>query len=140
MLLPPIIFLALNPQLWPDIGEGIRVMLEFGKSIAARRERFPDVALWTVADRLQAFYIRVFGKPLELLLFSFGVIILVKNRRTLWPILVWGSLSFFAVLYWTPLNWNRYYLPAVPFYAFAIGYLFAKMISFESDPFQREKP
>lgn len=140
LLLPPVIFLALNPQLWPDIGKGIRVMLEFGKSIAARRERFPDAALWTVTDRLQAFYIWVFGKPLELLLFSFGVIILVKNWRTLWPILVWGSLSIFAVLYWTPLNWNRYYLPAVPFYAFAIGYLLANRISFESDPFRREKP
>lgn len=124
LLLPPIIFLALNPQLWPDIWGGIRVMLEFGKSIAARRDKFPNAALWTPADGVRAFYSRVFGSPLELLVFAFGVVQLAKDYHKTWPVLVYGALAFSAVMLWTPLNWNRYYLPAVPFLALAIGYLF----------------
>lgn len=124
-LLPLFLFLSLNPQLWPDVRIGVQTMLDFGKSIAARRELFPDAALWTVADRLRAFYTRTFEKPLEFLLFVFGFVTLLKNRRTTWPILVYGLLIILGVLWWTPLNWNRYYVPVVPLYAFAIGYLLA---------------
>lgn len=128
LLLPPIIFLALNPQLWPDIGTGIRVMLEFGASIAARRDKFSNAALWTPADQIRAFYSRVFGFPLELLVFTFGVVQLAKDYHKTWPVLVYGALAFSAVMLWTPLNWDRYYLPAVPFLALAIGYFFANVV------------
>ena len=135
LFLPPLIFLVLNPQLWPDIRAGVQTMLDFGKSIAARRELFPDAALWTVADRLRAFYVRIFEKPLEFLLFVAGFVILLKNWRTTWPVLVYGLLGIFGVLGWTPLNWNRYYLPSTPFYALVIGYLFAMrpLLGFEKD-------
>jgi hypothetical protein len=117
------VFLLLNPQLWPDIVGGIKTMIDFGRSIAERRSRFPGDALWTVTDRFVAFYKRVPERPLDFLLFVFGVIILAKNWRTMWPFLLWGGVEIFAVIWWTPLNWNRYYLPAVPFHAFSVGYV-----------------
>jgi len=123
MVLPVIIFIVLNPQLWPDVPGGIKDMLDFGKSIAERRSKLPDVALWTVNDRLAAFYSRVPERPLDFLLFIFGVIALAKSWSTTWPFLLWGGCVVFAVIGWTPLNWNRYYLPAVPFHAFSIGYI-----------------
>lgn len=124
-LLPPIIFLSLDPQLWPDIKGGIEAMFELGRSIAGRRYLFPDVALWTVGDRLAAFYSGIFGGVLQLLLFAIAVVSLLRNWATTWPFATWGLLAISAVLWWTPLNWDRYYLPVVPFYALAIGYLFA---------------
>jgi dolichyl-phosphate-mannose--protein O-mannosyl transferase len=117
------VFLLLNPQLWPDIVGGIKTMIDFGRSIAERRSMFPGAALWTVTDRFVAFYKRVPERPLDFLLFVFGVIILAKNWRTMWPFLLWGGVEIFAVIWWTPLNWNRYYLPAVPFHAFSVGYV-----------------
>ncbi len=128
LVIPPILFFALNPQLWSNPVAGVNAMLEFGQSIADRRVVFPRVALWTISDRLTAFYQRIFGTPLNISLFVLGIALMLKTMKTMYPLLIYGLTSSLGVILWTPLNWDRYYLPSVPFFAIVIGFLISKAI------------
>lgn len=127
VIIPPLIFLALNPQLWPNVLNGIKAMWAFNQSIADRRTIFTRDALWTISDQLFAYYQRIPQNLLHLSLYILGFILMIKDMKTTWPMLVYGLVSSLGVIIWTPLNWDRYYLPGVPFYALAIGFLIANM-------------
>lgn len=128
LVIPPILFFALNPQLWSIPVAGVNAMLAFGQSIADRRDVFTRDALWTISDRLIAFYQRIFGTPLNISLFVLGIALMFKDIKTMYPLLIYGLTSSLGVILWTPLNWDRYYLPFVPFFAIVIGFLISKAI------------
>lgn len=127
-IIPPLIFLALNPQLWPHVLNGIKAMWAFNQSLADRRTIFTRDALWTISDQVIAYYQRIPQNVFNLSLFILGLVLMVKDIKTTWPLLIYGLVSSLGVIIWTPLNWNRYYLPAVPFYALTLGFLIAKII------------
>lgn len=131
-IIPPFIFWALNPQLWPDVVKGIRAMWSFNLSLADRRTVFTRDALWTISDQLFAYYQRIPQNLFNLSLFAFGLALMIKDAKTTWPMLIYGLVSSLGVIIWTPLNWDRYYLPGVPFYALAIGVLIANIKLFST--------
>jgi len=128
VLIPPVVFFLLNPQLWSDISAGIRMMIEHSNIIAARRDRFTEAALWTIGDKVGAFQNRVFGDSFNGILFLIGFYLLLKHWRQTYPLIVYGVITMAGIIVWTPLNWDRYYLPAVPFYAISFGYLVGKVL------------
>jgi len=128
LFFPAPVFFLLNPQTWSDIGAGIQMMIEHSNIIVARRERFPEAALWTIGDKVGAFQNAVFGNPFNGILFLIGFYLLLRNWRQTYPFSVYGVITMAGVIVWTPLNWDRYYLPAVPFYAISVGYLVGKVL------------
>lgn len=128
LFFPAPVFFLLNPQTWSDIGAGIQMMIEHSNIIVARRERFPEAALWTIGDKVGAFQDAVFGNPFNGILFLIGFYLLLRNWRQTYPFSVYGVITMAGVIVWTPLNWDRYYLPAVPFYAISVGYLVGKVL------------
>lgn len=131
-IIPPFIFWALNPQLWPDVVNGIKAMWAFNLSLADRRTVFTRDALWTISDQLFAYYQRIPQNLFNLSLFALGLALMIKDAKTTWPMLIYGLVSSLGVIIWTPLNWDRYYLPGVPFYALAIGVLIANIKLFST--------
>jgi 4-amino-4-deoxy-L-arabinose transferase-like glycosyltransferase len=128
LFLLALVFFLLNPQLWSDIGAGIRMMIEHSNLIAERRDRFKEAALWTIGDKVGAFQNAVFGNPFNGILFLIGFYLLLKNLRQTYPLIVYGVINMVGIIVWTPLNWDRYYLPAVPFYAISFGYPVGKVL------------
>jgi len=84
--------------------------------------------LWTIGDKVGAFQNAVFGNPFNGILFLIGFYLLLRNWRQTYPFSVYGVITMAGVIVWTPLNWDRYYLPAVPFYAISVGYLVGKVL------------
>ncbi|MEJ5346692.1 MAG: phospholipid carrier-dependent glycosyltransferase [Chloroflexus sp.] len=148
LILPVLIFLVVNPQIWHDLLTGIRVMLEHSQIIAARRSSRPNEALWTINDALRAFQARVFGDYFHLALWITGCLLMKANLKQNYPFVVYGFIVMAGVIAWTPLNWDRFYLPAVPFYAIVLGYtlgsffesLFVRMTQKHSMPMERSNP
>jgi hypothetical protein len=123
-------------------------MLEHSQIIASRRSSRPDVALWTINDALRAFQARVFGDYFHLALWITGCLLMKANLKQNYPFVVYGFIVMAGVIAWTPLNWDRFYLPAVPFYAIVLGYtlgsifesLFVRMTQKHVIPIETSNP
>ena len=50
-----------------------------------------------------------------------SLIPLFRRWRDNLPVILWAVVIPLGVLYWTPLAWERYYIPAVPVIALLIG-------------------
>lgn len=120
-LLPLVFFVGHNPFLWNSPFEGIRIMLDFGKIVSERVDKYPDVALTTWSARVAAFYKMLFPLPLLAWLTVASLIPLFRRWRDNLPVILWAVVIPLGVLYWTPLAWERYYIPAVPVIALLIG-------------------
>lgn len=136
LLIPPIVFVGSNPYLYKNTWRGICQMFAFGNQIIQRKAHLPKYALYTLSDKISSFFrstttpIASFRSPmikgsLCFLMFA-GILTLLyllwKNWRfrivsdfcfTI-PFLAWLCATVLGVIWWTPLSWNRYYLPAIP--------------------------
>ena len=128
-LAPAAVFLALNPYLWHNTGRGLRSLFRLSQIVAGYRPNFPRYALYSLGDKMHAFAKFAFPPQgsavsasdcMHLILFLAGAVVAARmflrsQKGPLFGVLfVWGLIAFVGVVAWTPLAWDRYYLPWVP--------------------------
>jgi 4-amino-4-deoxy-L-arabinose transferase-like glycosyltransferase len=133
-IVPAAIFVFSNPFLYKNPISGIATMLNFGARIASRRADLPDVALYTLQEKVGAFMGLGFGSLaslfhtttfLDLLFVGAGFVVITvilfegfnsdiyKSMLCLF-LLLWAAITGLGVILWTPLAWARYYIPWFP--------------------------
>lgn len=130
------IFVVSNPFLYKNTLANIEVFRRLSILVANRREFLPEVALYTIPERLDAFSIyavgslsNLFGKRflgIDKLLIGLGIVVLLVKLIQGWrqkiltttivssSILFWCLITGLGILWWTPLAWGRYYVPWIP--------------------------
>ena len=141
ILWPPLVFLVLNPQLWPNPYEGLLLMLShrdmlmnfYGSHGAPVIDSFPEGLQWlyirTIRDAFFAptlietpshvlYYVS--GYIFTLICFT-GILVMTQWLRNIWPFYVYSVIATLGTLAWVPAPQVRYYLPVTPVVAFAAG-------------------
>ncbi len=132
VLIPILIFIALNPFLYGNVVQHTKHMFSLGSRVAGYRENNPRKALYSLSQKLGAFLIIGFGPFEGLLSMSFPDVALVilgllvlsgylikigkqpERDYVIVLLLTWSLLVGGGVLLWSPLAWERYYFPWVP--------------------------
>jgi len=141
---PPLIFLAINPQLWPNVWEGIYLMLFHRSIIIDYLDEWGLIHIETLSESLYWFFIRVIWDSIRVaslgnttpyvvgvistLLYFAGFLAMIWRSKDTWPFLVYGIITISGTLVWVPTPTLRYYLPAVPFFAFGVGTLTSTLL------------
>ena len=130
-------FVLPNPMLYGDPVEGIDAMIAHRTSAATiQQEEAPEQALTTVPGRISAMLDRVFH-PVGAVVFLFGLGLMAWQEFQHWTrraatgrtvVLLWvgGTLAF--TVFFTPMNWGRYFVLLVPCQAVILGYLAAALV------------
>jgi len=130
--LPPAIFVLTNPFLYHNTLSGIRHMMGLSAVVRSYRADYPGHALFTIPEKIRAFAGLGFG-PLENLvqiqnidipIAGIGIIIMIyillrrrPNREGVFiasMLLSWTVIIGMGVALWSPLAWDRYYIPLTP--------------------------
>jgi hypothetical protein len=130
-------FVLPNPMLYADPWAGINAMIDHRVSAAnIQQEEAPEQALTTIPARMRATLDRVFH-PVGAVVFLFGLGLLAWQEFRDWArravtertvVLLWvaGTLAF--TVWFTPMNWGRYFVLLVPCQAVVVGYLAAAVV------------
>lgn len=142
------IFLALNPFLYPHPIQNTWHLIEFGQ-IVADYEVPADQRLETWAQRWSnlfeaglkrsGVFKRWFEWPwIDKILVYLGMLMCVRMiaqqgqksalRRNLAWFMIWFAVEMAGILYWTPFDWWRWYLPLEPCWAILEGNGIALML------------
>ena len=132
-----VVFILLNPTLWPNPLQGTVASLGHRLGLANYQQSvFPKDALITVLARVQATLNHVLD-PVSLVAFLFGFSVMAWREFEQWrnqratggtPLLLWvaGTLGFTVVF--TPMNWGRYFVPLILCKAVILGYLASAVV------------
>jgi hypothetical protein len=131
-LLAALLFVALNPSLYAHPWGGLVSTLRVGSELSNVRLRDPSVVLADLPSRIEsaremlfdgyAMLRRWLGLRVDPALFAIGLGVLAWRARreaAARVVLLWLIVSLAAVALWTPLRFERYYLPALPVIAAA---------------------
>jgi 4-amino-4-deoxy-L-arabinose transferase-like glycosyltransferase len=135
-LISTIVFVALNPFLYPAPIDKTNYMIKHRISEGLNQQKlFPDKALLTLKDRIQAVLDKTFFSRSSvnslLLHWSLGVAlfvvgILTSIYREIVRLchndlpsgkslgLIWFAVYFICICLYVSMDWNRYYLPLLP--------------------------
>jgi hypothetical protein len=121
-----VVFVLLNPTLYPAPASGLVAMLALGGEMQGLPAFFPMDALPDVTSRASAAYDLVlfrFGMinalvslPIDGVLLAAGAVILAGRARgsaSARVLLCWLAAAGLAVCLWPPVRWDRYFLPAL---------------------------
>jgi 4-amino-4-deoxy-L-arabinose transferase-like glycosyltransferase len=125
-LLAALLFVALNPSLYAAPLAGLGSMLRVGSELSSVRLRDPNVVLADVPSRVAAAREWLFdgfgmlrpwlGLRLDGACFALGLGLLgwrARREAAARVVLLWLVATLAAVSLWTPLRFERYYLPAL---------------------------
>ena len=114
-----LVFVALNPTLYPAPVLGLRAMLNLGGELSRLEQLFPGDALPTLSSRAAAasqillaefgLFSSTLGLPIDAVLFVVGALTLARRARTSTParvLLIWLVVGAIAVLWWPPVRWR----------------------------------
>jgi len=120
------LFVALNPTLYDDPLGGTLSMLRVGSEFGELKLMASIVVLDSVASRVQAacdvllggagMLASHVGAPVDHVLLPLGLVLLAVRARTLPAArvsLLWLIAALAAVSLWTPMRFERYYIPAI---------------------------
>lgn len=122
-----LVFVALNPTLYSAPIAGLRAMLNLGGELSRLEQLFPKDALPTLASRAAAtsdillskygLFSATLGHPIDAILVVAGTLALGSRASTSVTariLLIWLAVGVVAVVWWPPVRWDRYFLPALP--------------------------
>jgi hypothetical protein len=125
-VLAAVLFVGLNPTLYRDPLGGVLSLLRVGSEFGELRLMSSIVLLDSVSSRIQAAHEMLLGSigvltsrtgvPADIVLLPLGLGLLVWRARTRVAarvVLLWLAAALAAVSLWTPMRFERYYLPAV---------------------------
>jgi hypothetical protein len=129
------LFYILHPYLYHDLIHNLYIMfhnrLEYAKT--SYMVDFPDSAIPSRLLAIQRIYLHtlapnawygnfsLWGLPVDLLLFTGGLVALVRNAKTR-LIVFWTGFVFLCLVYYLYNDWSRYYLPFVTCVCMTQGY------------------
>jgi 4-amino-4-deoxy-L-arabinose transferase-like glycosyltransferase len=124
--LAALLFVVLNPTLYPDPLGGVLSLLRVGSEFGELKVMASIGQLDSVSSRVQAACEMLLGgagmlasrlhAPLDHLLLPIGLALLAWRARTLAAarvILLWLLAALAAVSLWPPMRFERYYIPAI---------------------------
>jgi hypothetical protein len=129
---PVAVFVLSNPFLYRDPVSGTLHMLRLSKRVASYRPGFPDKALFTIIEKLEAFADLGFGplerlfhrEAIDILIVGIGIVVmgyvLLRGQQKMEAtfigamLLWWTTVIGVGITLWTPLAWDRYYVPWTP--------------------------
>jgi len=131
LTLPWVIFILTNPYLYPAPLSGIATIFNYSRVITERAAQNPAIGILSLSAKWTNFVAETAGslgnlaaalRTVDLLLIVVGLLFVTTLAWKSWnshlssfltnvAILSWTLLFGFAVLVWTPLTWQRYYIP-----------------------------
>jgi hypothetical protein len=127
-------FVLINPVLWGNVVGEIRLILDrWDEIIGFQMEKYSRMALPTLSMKTGAVWDEavlssgpfspgvsrwlvpiLFGAGLLILAFRGWQALRIRERTVhAWVFLVWVVLWIVSTVLWIPMDWERYYLPAV---------------------------
>jgi len=146
------LFVAINPALYNNPIRRVAGIIEANAQMSSYQQQFfSSNALISFKDKFISVFRKVllppnyvtlgniFKIPLDLMFFVFGFLMLIYNEITGYRknrvlsdrfiIITWVVVVFCGIIYWIPLDWDRYYLSLIPCIAIIIGYCLGEIIN-----------
>ena len=145
------VFVVINPYLYHQPLKGMIYLVKYRIQLLQEQPGLYGIALTSLSQKFsfvmripllpgnQVILGNIFKSPVAICLFLLASAMLLygevkyilKNYRASLRsiIFIWIAVTFFGIIVWIPIDWDRYCLPLVPCVAMMIGYGIDKIIA-----------